>query len=131
MSDSWRSQDPAPRDVRGELPHGAEVFEAPHLFLLHTVLAYHRTLASTGWYPRVLIVRLSRVPYLDRRGARAVAVLAQLCRQRRALLVLSDVQPGAWQGLGREGVIDEVGPNNVFTRWPEALQRAKRYLGLN
>jgi hypothetical protein len=108
---------------------GLEVFEAPHLLLLHTILVYHRALTSTGWAPRVLIVRLARVPYLDRRGAHALTALSRLCRERRTRLLLSDVQPDAWGGLGREGVLDEVGPGSVFTQWRDAENRARDLLG--
>jgi sulfate permease, SulP family len=108
---------------------GIEVFEAPHLVLLHTVLVYHRALTSTGWAPRVLIVRLSRIPFLDRRGAHALTVLSELCRGRGTRLLLSDVRPAAWCGLARQGTLDEVGPRNVFAQWTEALERARELLG--
>ena len=129
MSDQWRDESPRLRDVPEEVPPGIEVFEAPPLFLLHIVLTFHRTLESTGWYPRVLILRLNRVPALDRRGSRAIAMLAKLCRDRRALLVLSDVHSEAWRVLGNDGVLDEIGPSNVFTQWCEALKRARQLLG--
>jgi hypothetical protein len=78
----------------------------------------------------VLIVRLARIPCLDRRGAHAITVLSQLCRGRRTRLLLSDVQADTWRGLGREGVLDEVGPGNVFAEWQRALDRASELLGL-
>ena len=129
MPDWWMNDDQPRSPIPGELPPGVDAFEAPHPFLLHTLLVYHRTLISTGWHPRVLILRLARVPYLDARGARAVAMLSLLCRQRRTLLLLSDVRPEVWRGLGRQGVLDEIGPGNILTRWQAALDRAREFLG--
>jgi hypothetical protein len=76
-----------------------------------------------------LIFRLPHLSRLDRRGARAIGMLAQLCRERRTLLILSGVQHEAWGVLGHEGVLDEVGPRNVLRRWSDALERAREFLG--
>lgn len=117
------------RGMTGKLPVGVEAFEAPHLFLPHTILVYHRTLIPTGWHPRVLILRWTRVTYLDRRGARSFALVAKLCRERRTLLLLGDVHPETRQGLGRGGVMDDIGPGDIFPRREEALRRARDFLG--
>lgn len=129
LADWWR------RGLRRQQSHrelrpGLEVFEAPHLLLLHTVLVYHRALTATGWAPRVLVVRLARIPCLDPRGAHTIKVLSGLCREGRTRLLLSDVQPDAWRGLGQEGVLDDVGPGNVFAQWHQAVERAHQLLGV-
>lgn len=129
MSAMWRYEDPERPDVRADLPPSVEVFVAPHLLLLHSVLIYHQALVSTNGCPRILIFRLSPIAYIDRQAARTIATLAQLCRQRHTVLLLSDVQPEVWRGLGKEGVIDELGPDNIVVGWTEALARARRLLG--
>ena len=129
MTAWWRHEDPRQPDTRAGLPAGVEAFVAPHLFMLHTVLIYHQTLVSTNGCPRILIFRLSHVPFIDRQGARTIGILAQLCRRRRTVLLLSDVQPDTWRGLGTAGVIDELGPGNIFVRWNEAVARARHLLG--
>lgn len=129
LADWWRRGLRARAQGHREVHPGLEVFEAPHLLLLHTVLVYHRALTATGWAPRVLVVRLSRLPRLDRRGAHAIKALSGLCREGRTRLLLSEVQPHAWRDLGQEGVLDEVGPGNVFAHWQEALERARQLLG--
>jgi hypothetical protein len=130
MPDWWRSEEPREPDLRAALPPGVDVFHASHLFLLHVVLVYHRSLVSMGSYPRVLIFRLASLACLDRRGARVIATLAKFCRAQRASLVLSEVRPEVWRMLGQEGVLDEVGPGNVFAQWTGALNRAREILRL-
>jgi SulP family sulfate permease len=127
----WSNEEPREPDLRGALPPGVDVFHASHLFLLHVVLVYHRSLVSMGSYPRVLIFRLASLPCLDRRGARVIGTLAKLCRAKRGSLVLSDVRPGVWRMLGQEGVLDEVGPGNVFAQWNDAVNRAREILRLS
>lgn len=130
LADWWKQGPHArPREHRQAHP-GLEVFEAPHLLLLHTVLVYHRAVTATGWAPRVLIVRLGRVPRLDRRGAHAIKVLARLCREGRTRLLLSEVEAETRGKLGREGALDEIGPRNVFSHWEEAMARARQLLGI-
>jgi len=127
--DWWKRRVPARRLGHREVDKDLEVFEAPPLLLLHTVLSYHSALTAAGWSPKVLIVRLSRLSSMDRRGARTIKILAGLCRAGRTRLILSDVQSNARRGLGEEGVLDEVGPLNVFAQWDQALMRARQLLG--
>jgi hypothetical protein len=106
------------------LPAGVVAFEATDLVLLDAVIHYFDSARWMDRPARVLILDLRRLSTIDRWGARTVRLLGRLCRGRRTVLLLSGLRMGARVELFETGVIDEIGSQNVFTRWQDAVARA-------
>ncbi len=120
--------DPLGQPEGAPLPQGVEVFEAPHALLIHAALSYLNALIAAGQPPRVLILRLARVRWLDRRAALTIANLARLCRERHGQLLLSDLAPANRRILAQEGILDDLGPANVLPDFAGAVARARVFL---
>jgi SulP family sulfate permease len=88
---------------RAALPPGVEVFRlsGPLFFGVATDLV--DTLQRMGQAPRVLILRMGQVPYVDSSAGQALANVVGRCRDRRIAVVIegASTQPlGVLDGLG-------------------------------
>ncbi len=97
---------------RTQLPKGVEVFRitGPVFFGIASDLV--DTLKAMGQMPKVLILRLRMVPYLDATGATAISNMIKQCQTKGTKVILSGVQPQPEKILRNAHV--EHGANGVF-----------------
>lgn len=97
---------------RTQLPKGVEVFRitGPVFFGIASDLV--DTLKAMGQMPKVLILRLRMVPYLDATGATAIINMIKQCQTKGTKVILSGVQPQPEKILRNAHV--EHGANGVF-----------------
>lgn len=79
-------------DQRLDLPPGVEVFRIAGPVFFGVAGELLETLRRMGQMPRVLIVRMRLVPYLDATGAQALENLAKQCRASGTQVIFSAVQ---------------------------------------
>lgn len=91
-------------DQRHDLPPGVEVFRiaGPVFFGVAGDLA--DTLKRMGQSPKVLILRLRLVPFLDASGVESLEALARRCRAEGTVLILSSVQSQPSRILARSSI---------------------------
>ncbi|MGE3474692.1 MAG: SulP family inorganic anion transporter [Rhodospirillaceae bacterium] len=80
-------------DQRADLPPGVEVFRMVGPLFFGVASQLLDTLRRMGQRPRVLILRLREVPFLDTTGASALRDFALECKSLGIRLVLSGTQP--------------------------------------
>ena len=75
---------------------------------------------------KVLILRLKRTQHIDITAAHVLSDIANQLRQQNRTLILVGVQPAALRWMGRTGVADQIGRENLFPtmpgRWFRALE---------
>ena len=108
----------------GESELDVEYWQAPGLLLLDAVLSLVGAMEAAGNQPRVFVCDLRAVPDLDARACRVLHALIGHCRRVRMALILSGVGPGARRALGAAGILDDLGPGNVFPHLRDAMPRA-------
>mgnify|MGYP001161906477 CR=1 FL=1 len=113
-----------------EVPKGALVYEINGPFFFGAAEMFKDTVGRIDDRPRVLVLRMRRVPAIDSTGIHALRELMRSCRKDGVLVVLSGVQPQPREALARSGLIEEVGEENVFDHIDAALNRARAYLGV-
>ncbi|MCC6597761.1 MAG: sulfate permease [Alphaproteobacteria bacterium] len=107
-----RDEDDA-EDQRMDLPVGVEVFciAGPVFFGVAGDLA--DTLKRIGKMPKVLILRMKWVPFLDGSGVESLAALARQCCAQGTTVIFSSVQEQPFEMLSRS----DIGPRNKHIRY--------------
>ena len=80
--------------------------------------------------PKVLIIRMRRVPVIDSTGIQTLRDLMGRCRREGTLLILSDVHSQPVVALTNSTLYDQLGEANITGNIDDALDRARVYLGL-
>jgi SulP family sulfate permease len=109
---------------RDDLPDGVEVFRltGPVFFAVAGNLI--DTLKAMGQMPKILILRMRLVPYLDATGATAIENLIALCHAKGTKVILSAVQLQPMKILRKGGVEDGADGVIVAISYAEAVNKA-------
>jgi SulP family sulfate permease len=78
---------------REDLPAGVEVFRITGPFFFGVAGDLLDTFKTMGQMPRVLILRMRHVPYLDATGARALENMIAVCQPTGTTIIFSGLQP--------------------------------------
>ena len=112
------------------IPKGVDVYEIDGPFFFGAADSFRDTVVTVARRPKVLIVRLRRVPAIDSSGLAALRDLATQSRREGTLVILSDVHSQPVIALRNSTVWDELGGANIMGNIDDALNRARMYLGL-
>jgi len=94
-------------DQREELPKGVEVFWIAGPIFFGMASDIPELLKKIGEKPKILVIRMRLVPFLDKTGATALADLVKQCSSRRMEVIFSGLQSQ---------------PKNILLRWHEKLK---------
>lgn len=79
--------------------------------------------------PRVLIIRMRSVPYIDSTGLRTLLEVIREMHHKGTKVVLSGVTSNqVIEELRKPGIIENIGEENITPAFPEALKRAEDIL---
>ena len=112
------------------VPPGVVVYEINGPFFFGAAETFKDTLVRTAGRPRVLILRMRNVPAIDATGLHALEDLVRRTRRDGTLVLLSDVHAQPMVALGRSWLLDEIGDERIFGNVDDALNYARRELGL-
>jgi sulfate permease, SulP family len=93
---------------------GPVFFGAAHLFEKTLSQAIHKM-------PRVLLLRMSRVPLIDTTGEADLAALVKDFQERKGIILISGMREQPLSILQRTGLYEKIGEEHFFTRTGEAL----------
>lgn len=116
-------------DQREDLPDGVEVFRIAGPFFFGVAGDLLDTLRTLGRRPRVVILRMRRVPFLDTSGAAALDQFVAQAAADGIRVILSGAQPPVMAVLASAEL--GAGSNRVehTADYPEALLRARDLAG--
>jgi SulP family sulfate permease len=115
---------------RRAVPRDVEVYEVNGPFFFGAAEMFKETLRQVARRPKVLINRMRAVPAMDSTGIHALRDVVHMARQEGALVLLSDVHTQPFVALSRSAALEEIGEENLFGNLDDALNRARRHLGL-
>jgi len=107
-------QDPA-------LPANVLVYAVDGPFFFGAVEHFELALAYTHTDPRVIIIRLRWVPFIDITGLQALEEAIQDMQKRGIRVVLTGANPRVEEKLQRAGIVTLLGPQNMFKEFIDAL----------
>jgi SulP family sulfate permease len=110
------------------IPPGVEVYEINGAFFFGAAETFKDTLAQIAGKPKVLIIRMRDVLLLDSTGMHALKDVVHRSRKDGTVVLLSDVHMQPLVALTGSPVLEEIGPENLFSNLDDALQRARDLL---
>jgi SulP family sulfate permease len=113
------------------IPEGVDVYEIDGPFFFGAAESFKSAVSNVARRPKVLVIRMRRVPAIDSTGLAALRDVVHQSRQEGILVILSDVHSQPVVALTNSEFYEELGEANVTGNLDEALDRARLYLGLS
>jgi SulP family sulfate permease len=111
------------------IPRGVEVYEINGPFFFGVADTLKDTLRHLERPPRVFILRMRYVPYIDATGMHALEEFFDKCRREGMLMLLCGVHVRPLVEMTRSGLLDRLGFDNVYESLDLALARARTVVG--
>ncbi|GHT08528.1 sodium-independent anion transporter [Bacteroidia bacterium] len=107
------------------LPTGVEVYEIDGPFFFGIANKFEESMRlMNSKRPKVRIIRMRKVPFMDSTGLHNLESLYRLSHQENIQLVLSGVNDKIKAMLDKSGFANKVGKENICSNINEALERA-------
>ncbi len=113
------------------LPDGVEVYEIEGPFFFGVAGKFDEVMKTVGDKPRVRIIRMRKVPFIDSTGAHNLENLVRGSQREGIVVLLSGVNESVRTSLERTGIETLVGAENVLSNIALALERATEVVGEN
>ena len=108
------------------VPEGVEVYEINGPYFFGIATKFEEMMASMGDRPKVRIVRMRKVPFIDSTGVHNLTNLCEMCQKDNIQVVLSGVNEKVHTVLQKTGFFyDLIGKENICPNINAALERAK------
>jgi SulP family sulfate permease len=109
----------------GPLPAGVVVYSIDGPLFFGAAEKLERTLAHIQRPATTLILRMSKVPFVDATGISAIDEIITDFLKHDATVLLSEVRPNVLRKLERAGLIRRLGADNVTATLALAIERVK------
>jgi SulP family sulfate permease len=107
---------------------GVEVYEINGPFFFGAAQKFRDRVESLTGRPKVLILRMRKVPAVDSTALHALRNVVRQGRGQHMLVLLSELQQQPRGALARSAALEELGEENIFPTFREALHRAEEHL---
>ena len=107
------------------IPKGVEVYEINGPYFFGAGNRFEEIMATLGDRPKVRIVRMRKVPFVDSTGIHNLTNLCEMSQKEGIQIVLSGVTEKVHLQLNKAGFYDVVGQDNICSHIDIALDRAK------
>ena len=108
------------------IPEGVEVYEINGPYFFGIATKFEEIMANMGDRPKVRIVRMRKVPFIDSTGVHNLTNLYEMCHKENIQVVLSGVNEKVQKVLEKTGFLYTlIGEENICPNINAALERAK------
>lgn len=104
-----------------ELPAGMLVYAIDGPFFFGAVENFERALAQSHTDPRILLLRLGRVPFMDMTGLQTLQEVIEKWQKRGVRVMLCEANDRVRGKLARAGLIEQLGSGNYADDFGQAL----------
>ncbi|MDQ0139830.1 SulP family inorganic anion transporter [Cupriavidus necator] len=123
VEDVARELGDAGAGLAARMPPGVLVYSIDGPFFFGAVEACERALVQTHTEPRVLLIRLGRVPFMDMTGLQTLEAVIVTLQKRGVEVVLAEANARVREKLARAGVLAALGEGNYADSLAQATQR--------
>lgn len=103
------------------LPAGVLVYAVEGPIFFGAAERFEQALAATGTDPRIVIIRLRWVPFIDITGLQTLEGVIRDLQKRGVRVMLTGANERVHAKLERAGLIELVRPENVMKEFPDAV----------
>lgn len=107
-----------------QLPPGVLIYTIEGPLFFGAAETFERVLAQTHTDPRLLIIRLKRVPFMDITGLQVLEEVIQQLHKRHIVVKLCEANTKVLNKLNRVGILQEIGAEHYHTDFNTALAKA-------
>ena len=112
-----------------QIPDGVEVYEIDGPYFFGIVNKFEEIMKEMGDKPKVRIIRMRRVPFIDSTGIHNLEILIRESKKEGITVVLSGVVAEVRDTLNKADFEALLGKENICSNIHEALERAHVVLG--
>ena len=110
------------------VPKGVEVYEINGPYFFGIANQFEETMAQLGDRPKVRIIRMRKVPFIDSTGIHNLTNLCKLSQREKITIILSGVNEKVHETLENAGFCNLLGKDNICPNINVALDRAKELI---
>ncbi|MGL5619105.1 MAG: STAS domain-containing protein, partial [Tannerellaceae bacterium] len=110
------------------LPTGVEVYEIEGPFFFGVASKFDEYTKAVGDKPKIRIIRMRRVPFIDSTGVRNLELFVRLSKEEKIDIILSGVNPKVRDVLIRSGFAAKLGEENICDNITFAIERSREML---
>ena len=117
--------DIASNDEHLIIPEDVEVYEINGPYFFGIATKFEEIMARLGDRPKVRIIRMRKVPFIDSTGIHNLTSLCEMSQKEKITSVLSGVNEKVHKVLEKSGFYELLGEENICPNINVALERAK------
>ncbi|MDR3226107.1 MAG: SulP family inorganic anion transporter [Prevotellaceae bacterium] len=116
------------KEEKLELKKGVEVYEIDGPFFFGIASKFDAYMKVIGDKPKVRIIRMRKVPFMDSTGLRNLESLFRLSKAEGIVIVLSGVNERVRQMLKVSGLTEKIGEENICDHISKAVEKGNSYI---
>ncbi|MCE5332342.1 MAG: sulfate permease [Bacteroidales bacterium] len=110
------------------IPKDVEIYEIEGPFFFGVASKFEETMKQIGDKPKIRIIRMRKVPFIDSTGSHNLENLIRMSRKDKIQILLSGVNENVHTVLIKVGIEELLGAENICSNINEALDRANQLL---
>lgn len=107
------------------VPDGVEIYEIEGPFFFGVATKFEETMKQIGDKPRVRIIRMRKVPFIDSTGCHNLESFIKMSKKDKTQILLSGVNDQVRSVLVNTGIEKMLGQENILSNINDALKRAR------
>jgi SulP family sulfate permease len=115
------------RQGHDQLPAGVLVYAVDGPIFFGVAEQFEQAIVATHTEPRVLIIRLARVPFVDMTALQTLEDVIQAFQKRRVRVLLTEANERVRGKLTRAGIVDLIGADNICVSLGEAIAQSEKH----
>lgn len=110
------------------IPENVKVYEINGPYFFGIANKFEETMVSMGEHPKVRIIRMRKVPFIDSTGIHNLTNLCKMTHKEHTTIILSGVNEKVHASLERSGFYELLGKENICSHISIALKRAEELI---
>ncbi|HHT23738.1 MAG TPA: sulfate permease [Bacteroidales bacterium] len=111
-----------------QIPKGVSVYEIEGPFFFGVANKFEETIKQVGGSPKVRIIRMRKVPFMDTTGANNLRNLIVMSHKDGTKIILSGVNDSVRAVLDKTSIPDLIGRENICSNIHEALKKSEELI---